>query len=387
MARIPILNVITRLEQGGAPLALIETVRRMDGGQFEISVACGYSEDPNLELCGTSAVANLQILSVPTMRRSVSLLGDLTALVQLIGIIRRGRYQIVHTHTSKAGVIGRIAAAFCHVPAIVHSPHGTILEGYFGPGLTRFYVFVERLVSRVSHRIICLTRQEIRQYMKAGIGSRRQFTFVYNGIDIARYSDRANSRAPVRRDLGIPDEATVCISVGRLVPVKGHADLIRGFARALSEHDDLVLLLAGDGELRDELTALVAELGLGDRVRFLGWRDDTADLLAGSDIFVLPSLNEGLGLVLIEAMAANLPVVATRVGGVPEVVEGGQTGLLVEARDPDQISSAILRLARDRALRERMGRAGRERADAHFSIQATVRRTEQIYNDLVEEAG
>ncbi len=185
----------------------------------------------------------------------------------------------------------------------------------------------------------------------------------------------------------MPDEATVCISVGRLVPVKGHADLIRGFAHALSEQEDLVLLLAGDGELRDELTALVAELSLGDRVRFLGWRDDTADLLAGSDIFVLPSLNEGLGLVLIEAMAANLPVVATRVGGVPEVVEEGQTGLLVEARNPDRISNAILRLARDRALRERMGRAGRERADEHFSIQATVRRTEQIYNDLVGEAG
>ena len=387
MARIPILNVITRLEQGGAPLALIETVRRLDAQAFDVSVACGRSKDPELELLGTTATEGLKLHHVPSMGRKVSPVADVRALVQLTGIIKRGRYRIVHTHTSKAGVLGRIAAAICHVPVTIHSPHGTIIEGYFGPRLTRFFVVVERLVSRFSCRIICLTRQEIRQYLRAGIGSRRQFTFVYNGIDIARYSGRAHRRAPVRRDLGIPDEATVCISVGRLVPVKGHADLIRGFAHALSEQEDLVLLLAGDGELRDELTALVAELSLGDRVRFLGWRDDTADLLAGSDIFVLPSLNEGLGLVLIEAMAANLPVVATRVGGVPEVVEEGQTGLLVEARNPDRISNAILRLARDRALRERMGRAGRERADEHFSIQATVRRTEQIYNDLVGEAG
>jgi glycosyltransferase involved in cell wall biosynthesis len=387
MRRISVLNVITRLEQGGAPLALIQTVRRTNPARFDVTIACGRSEDPALELCGTDAAAGLQLVAIPTLRRSVGLRADLAALVRLVGVIRKGRYGIVHTHTSKAGVLGRIAAAVCRVPVIIHSPHGNILEGYFGPWLTRFFVLVERLVSHCSNRIICLTRQEIRQYLKAGIGSRRQFTFVYNGIDIARYSGRAHSRSPVRRDLGIPDEATVCISVGRLVPVKGHSDLIRGFARALSEHKDLLLLLAGDGELRDELTALVAELRLGDRVRFLGWRDDTADLLAGSDIFVLPSLNEGLGLVLIEAMAANLPVVATRVGGVPEVVEEGQTGLLVEARDSDQISSAILRLARDRALRERMGRAGRDRADAHFSIQATVRRTEQIYNDLVEEAG
>ena len=382
MAVCRVLNVITRLEQGGAPLALLETVDRMDRTRFDVTIAAGQTEDEDRILDLGETAYDLPVVDIPYLRRSIHPIRDLIALLGLIRAIRRGRYDIVHTHTSKAGLLGRIAAYLCRVPAIIHSSHGTVLQGYFSLGVTRLFAFLERVAAPLSDRIICLTRREIEQYLEAGIGDRERFTYIFNGIDLSKFEARKGDRAAIRSELGFDDDDILCVTAGRLAPVKGQSDLLTGFAAAREENPSLKLVVIGDGELRDDLEGQATALGIAESTRFLGWRDDVAELLDGMDLFALTSLNEGLGLAIIEAMAKRLPVVATSVGGVPEVVDDGQTGLLVRAEDHDAIAEAITRLASDVDLRKTMGARGYERAHEHFSIEQTVQNTEALYEQL-----
>jgi glycosyltransferase involved in cell wall biosynthesis len=381
--RYRVLNIITRLEQGGAPLALLETIRRIDREQFDITVVAGQTEDQDRNLNVSVMGFDLPVIEVPALRRSVHPVRDVSALCRLIQIIRQGEYDLVHTHTSKAGVIGRMAAKICGVPAIVHSSHGTILHGYFSPAVTRIFAILEKAAASASHRIICLTRQEIGQYLDAGIGRPDQYTYIFNGIDVSAFEERKGDRSSLRTSLGFKPEEIVCISVGRLVPVKGLSDLLSAFAIAHNQNPELRLLLVGDGELRQDLEREVQELKIGDVVQLVGWREDIPELLDVADLFVLTSHNEGLGLVLVEAMVKKLPVVATAVGGVPEVVIDGVTGSLVPAGDSVAIASAIARFAENGEMRASMGQRGYERANEFFTIDKTVQYTEDLYKTLL----
>ena len=383
MARYRVLHIITRLEQGGAPLALLETVKRLNRNEFEVDVVAGQTEDIDRNLDLSDSGFDLPIISVPTLRRSVHPVRDLRALYDLIRIIENGDYDVVHTHTSKAGILGRLAASICGVRVIVHSSHGTILHGYFSPTVTAVFAFLEKMIAAISHKIICLTRKEIGEYLEAGIGREDQFTYIFNGIDIGAFESRVGDRQNLRIELNFEQDHIVCVSVGRLVPVKGQCDLLDAFAEAHASSPELRLLLVGDGELRKDLEDQIDRLGIGEVTRLVGWREDVAELLDACDIFVLTSLNEGLGLVLVEAMAKKLPVVATEVGGVPEVVDDGQTGLLVPALEPSAISAAITRLAKDKPTRTAYGQDGYARAHRLFSIEKTVANTETLYRDLL----
>lgn len=381
MSKIRVLNIITRLERGGAPQALLETLGRMSS-DFHIDLATGKTEDIELDLTQEVMEAGVPLIHIPAMRRSPHPIRDFRALRQIIRVIRNGNYDLVHTHTSKAGFLGRIAAKYCKVPAVVHSPHGTILEGYFSSPTTQLYTYLERVTAPIAQCIICLTTREIDQYLAAKIGTREQYTYIYNGIDIGAYAKATKSAQDMRKELGIPNDAVVCITVGRLVPVKGQADLITAFSDVVKKSNHAHLLIVGEGELHDTLLQLTQKYDLTNNVHFLGWRNDVANLLSASDIFALPSLNEGLGLVLIEAMAQKLPAVATLVGGVPEVVHDNETGLLVPAESPKDLGKALNRLIEDPSLRTKMGEAGYQRAIAHFSIESTVAQTENIYRTL-----
>ena len=380
-----ILHVITRLEQGGAPLALLETTSRMDRSAFDLTIAAGETEEGAQDLDLTRSGFDLPILRVPSMRRSIHPLRDAIALIQLIRIIAKGDYDLVHTHTSKAGLLGRIAASLCGTRAIIHSSHGTILQGYFSPQVTRLFAAMERFAATLSDRIICLTSQEIEQYLDVHIGSRGQYTCVCNGIDLDAFEQERGDRGTIREEFGFSDEDVVCVTVGRLVPVKAQADLLEALATARQYVPSLKLLVVGDGELRDDLEAQRHQLGLTTSVKLAGWREDIPRLLDACDVFVLTSLNEGLGLVLVEAMAKKLPVIATAVGGVPEVVDDGVTGVLLPAGDVGSIAKAIQDLAADPELRASMGGAGHARAHELFSLNQAVRNTEAIYRELLPQ--
>jgi len=269
------------------------------------------------------------------------------------------------------------------VPAIIHSSHGTVLEGYFGSFVTRFFATLERLCAPLSDLLICLTPAEIDQCLEVKIGKRKQYTYIFNGIDIGEFEGRTGDRDGIRKSLGISPEDIVCITVGRLVPVKGHTDLLEAFQQTIPKRSNIHLLIVGEGELRATLENQADQLQIASRVHFLGWRKDTAELLGASDIFLLSSHNEGLGLVLIEAMTKHLPVVATDVGGVAHVVDQNTTGLLVPPHAPHRLSAALEDLLDHPDKRVRMGEAGYRRALENFSIDSTVENTERVYRELL----
>jgi glycosyltransferase involved in cell wall biosynthesis len=328
----------------------------------------------------------IEMVEIPELVRSPSLGRDGAALVTLYRLIRRGRFDLVHTHSSKAGILGRVAARLAGVPRLVHTPHGHVFGGYAGRATTRVFVWLERWAARFTHRIVGLTDQEARDHLALGIGRPAQFVTIPSGIDLTPFEKPSEDAAAIKASLDLPRSACLIGTVGRLEPVKGHRYLLDAFAGLAPRFPDLHLALVGDGELLPELTGRARRSGFGDRVRFLGWRDDVPWLLGGFDLFVFPSLNEGMGRALVEAMAAGVPVVASRAGGIPEVLGGGEAGLLVEPASGHALAGGIEALLRDATVRDRLGRAGRERARC-FTVDAMLGKIEALYRELIPATG
>ncbi len=339
------------------------------------------------ENCRLLDKAGIPWIIIPTLIRKISPLKDLLTFWALVRLFRRERPAIVHTHTSKAGVLGRLAAWWCGVPAIVHTPHGHVFYGHFNALWSWVFVLVERLLARVTTRLIALTEAERDDHLERGVGRVDQFVVIPSGIDLERfqYGGQTSNKRPDW--FPCPPGSFVVGSVGWLTPVKGHRFLIEAAARLKPSFPNLHVALVGNGELQTELSALADRLGLKDSVHFLGERDDVEVCLSAMDLFVLPSLNEGMSRALVEAMAAGLPVIASRAGGVPALIEHGRTGLLVPAGDADALAEAI-RQALDRPdWAKRMGRAASQRIGRTFDAAATVRAVEQVYEQALGEAG
>ncbi|MBI5796265.1 MAG: glycosyltransferase family 4 protein [Planctomycetes bacterium] len=382
--KIRVLHVITRLERGGAPAVLLEVLRRCDTSQFEHHIATGLALEPEKDMIAFARDMGFQVFVIPALIRDIHPFLDIYALLRLYFLILRGRYDIVHCHTSKGGFIGRLAARLANVKCIIYSPHGDIFEGYFGKIKTRFFIWLERFSARFTDKIITLTKSGIEPYIKAGIGQKSQFDYIYNGVDIESLRKRKVDRIQKRQELGIENEYFLIVTAGRLVPVKGQTYLISALAQVITKIPNIRLVFLGDGELRGELSGQVKTLGLEKQVLFLGMRSDVPEIISCGDLFVLPSVNEGFGVVLLEAMVMKCPIVATNVGGVPEVVLDGETGILVPSGDPVQLAEGIVRLLRDRALAAQMAESGYQRLKTCFDIRETVAKTENLYRELLE---
>ena len=378
-----ILHIITNMDPSGAPLAVWNLVRRLSRERYAVSVASGPTEDPAQDLTPEVSASGIPVFRVPSLRRGVNPLLDAAALWHLIRTIGKDRYDLVHCHKSKAGFLGRFAARLCGVRAVVYTPHGNVLKGYFGPAATWFFARVEGMAAPFCDRIISLTRTEIEQYLAEGIGSPGQHTFIYNGIDVDAFTREASDPAGFRSEIGVGSEAFLIVNVGRLVPVKGQVHLIDSLPGILEGCPDAAVVIAGEGPLLHDLRRRARALGVGAHLHLVGHRSDVARILAAADLFALPSLNEGLGLALVEGMAMGLAAVASRVGGVPEVLKDGETGLLVPPADPRALGEAVVCLAKDPERRRAMGEAGKERARVCFSIDRTVRDTERLYEELL----
>lgn len=382
--KIRVLHVITRLERGGAPAVLLEVLKRCDTSQFEHHIATGLSQVPEDDMIPFVKDTGFRVVVIPSLIRDIHPFLDMYALLKLYFLILSGRYDIVHCHTSKGGFIGRLAARLANVKCIIYSPHGDIFEGYFGRIKTCFFIGLERFSARFTDKIITLTKSGIEPYLKAGIGQKSHFDYIYNGVDIESLRKRKVDRRQKRQEIGVENDCFLIVTAGRLVPVKGYTYLVASLARVIAEIPNTRLIFLGDGELSGELSGQVKILGLEKHVFFLGMRNDVPEIISCSDLFVLPSINEGFGVVLLEAMATNCPVVATNVGGVPGVVLDGETGILVPPRDPVQLARGIIRLLKDRSLALQMAECGYQRLKACFDIRETVSKTEHLYKELLE---
>lgn len=381
MRRLRVAHVITRLCKGGAQENTFHSVRLANRERFDVDLICGNTapQEPSME--GAIRDAGIEIVRAPSLVRNPSPLRDLRAYRELVALFRDRRYDIVHTHTSKAGYLGRMAAAKARVPIVVHTPHGHIFFGYFNRLLTAFYTLLERQAARKTDTLIELTQRGVEQHLAEGVGTPGQWTSIFSGIDPVPFENAVAQRDQARAALGVTRSEFLVGGVGRLEPVKGFSYFVRA-ARIIAESlPSARFVLAGDGS---ERAALEHTAKSGPRIEFLGMREDVPALMAAMDVCIVPSINEGMGRVILEAGAAGTPVVATNVGGIPEVVREAKTGLLVRPRDETGIASAVLSLAADPVQRKRMGEAAREHAH-QFTLARMVDLIESLYETLARE--
>ncbi len=387
--------MITRLDHGGSAQNTMLTVLGHDRARFDPLVVAGEAgrwdaqggAKATEENCRRLREGGVRCDVVPTLTREVNPMKDLRTLWWLLRFLRRERPVIVHTHTSKAGILGRLAAWLTGVPVVVHTPHGHVYYGHFGQVLSWLFLQTERLLARWTSQMIALTESERDEHLTRGVGRANHFAVVPSGIDLERFRQVAGVIGRYPRGLDCPLDAIVVGSVGWLTQVKGHRFLIEALARLKPLHPRLYAVIVGSGRLRDELAALAADRGVKDSVVFLGERTDVPDCLAAMDIFVLPSLNEGMGRALVEAMAAGRPVIATRVGGVPAVVEDRRTGLLVPPGDSAALATAIDELLRRPDWAKELGAAAQQSIGDRFSATAMVQTIEAIYAEALCEEG
>jgi glycosyltransferase involved in cell wall biosynthesis len=397
---IRVLHVITRMVKGGAQENTLANVARIHGDGWESSLVTGHAGGAEGSLEPECLAAGVRMIRVPDLVRELSPRQDFRALQELKRVIRKERPHLVHTHTSKAGILGRMAAKSCGVPVVVHTPHGHVFHSYESGVKTRFFIRAERWCAPRADYLVALTENERREHLELGIGKPDQWSVVHSGIDFAPFLRAAPERPAVRAELGIPETDPVIGTVGRLVPIKGQQYLLEAYAALRREHPRLHLVLVGDGELRGELVGQARALGVpvhdheaarpeapAPGVHFTGLRRDVPRLLAALDLFALPSLNEGMGRVLVEAMAMELACVASRVSGTPDVVTEGETGLLVPPRDPEALRHALAALLSDPERAREMGRRGRERALAGFSVERMTHLLENLYREALARKG
>ena len=386
-ARIRVLRVIARLNVGGPALHAVLLTERLDPVRYQsrlVAGRIGEAEGDYLDLRGRAPEG---LVHVPALGRDVRGSRDWGAFWSLVRLIREFRPHIVHTHTAKAGALGRLAAWVCRVPVVVHTYHGHVFDGYFSPAKTRLVVAAERLLARRAHALVAVTERVRRDVLARGIGREDTVVVVPLGLDLEALVAAPGRRGELRRELGIGAGTPLVGIVARLAAVKAHETFLEA-ARAIAHaRPDATFLVVGDGERRAALEALAAGLGLGARVRFLGWRADLDRLYADLDVVVLTSKNEGSPVALIEAMAAGRPVVSTRAGGVEDVVTDGETGLLVPVGDSAAVARAILTLLDDPARAARLGTAARAAAVARFGSGRLVGDIDALYRRLLAQRG
>jgi glycosyltransferase involved in cell wall biosynthesis len=386
-----VIHVITRLDYGGSAQNTMLTALGHDRAQFEPLVVAGYpgcwdaqgGQAATEENCRQLEKAAIRWMLLPSLTREVHPIKDAQALWQLIRLFRQEQPALVHTHTSKAGVLGRVAAWLARVPVIVHTPHGHVFYGHFGPFRSWLFLQVERVLSALTDRLIALTEAERQEHLDRAVGEAGQFAVVPSGIDRERFG-RARVQGKLQPDwFGCPPEALIVGSVGWLTDIKGHEYLIEAAAKLKQDFPSLHLVIIGSGDRHDALLQQAELAGLRDAVHFLGHRIDIEACLAGMDLFVLPSLNEGMGRALIEAMAAGLPVIASRVGGIPAVISHERTGLLVPPGDASALAEALRRLLDRPEWATQLGLAASRSVDSRYGSVSMVHAIESIFAEAL----
>jgi glycosyltransferase involved in cell wall biosynthesis len=387
--RIRVLRVIARLNMGGPAHHVGLLGSMLDPGRYETLLLHGDVGAGEASLEASVRARGVTLAKVPGLRPEVRPHEDARALGSLVRAVHRLRPDIVHTHTAKAGMLGRLAAVLGGVPRplVVHTYHGHVLERYFDPLRTATYRALERRLAGVSDALVGVSSGTVDDLVRLGIAPRSKFRVIPVGLDLGPFlSAPRDAGVAFREEVGASGGDVLLTFIGRLVAIKRVDLLIRAVARARELGAPIRLAVVGDGALRPRLERLVAELGVREHVCFAGYRANVVAVTAAADIAVLSSDHEGTPVSLIEAAAAGKPAVATMVGGVPDVV-ARDTGLLVAAGDAEGLAQGILALARGRALRAAMGEQARRRVARRFAAERLVRDIDSLYTELIEQHG
>jgi len=379
-----ILQIITRLIIGGAQETVMLIADMLDRQRYQMDVVSGPQTGPEGSLIEEVRQRGIRLMIVPELVREVNWYKDLVAFIRLYRLIKREGYDLVHTNSSKAGIVGRWAAWLAGVPVILHTVHGWGHHDYQHVLVRKAFILLERATAAITDRLVVVSSRNIEKGLADRIGHSHKYVTIRSGIELERFSKPRHDRASMRAQIGIPTTAPVVGTVTRLSPQKAPLDFVAAaisVARALAEAH---FVIVGDGPLRSEVEQKIATAGLQDRFHLLGLRRDVADILAAFDVFALSSLWEGLPRVLPQAMAASLPIVATAIDGNAEIVIDGENGILVPPHDCEKLSRAILALLRDSQTAARMGSNGRRRV-YEFSAEKMVSDYDQLCQSLLRE--
>jgi glycosyltransferase involved in cell wall biosynthesis len=385
-----ILHIITRLDMGGSAQNTLRTCTELCI-KYEKILVHGLSLESEMTASEKEIVREgiekakkqgVKVITLPSMVRSIRPIKDLRALFALVWLIYKEKPDIVHSHSSKAGILGRLAAKIARVPHIVHTPHGHVFYGHFGPLASKVFMWVERIFSRYTDRMVALTDGEKDDYINLSVCSPEKLCKIHSGVDVNKFMHANGNRVEKRRSLGLDQNEPVVGFVGWLLPIKGPDYLLKAMDYVWHEHQEASLVLVGKGGMDVDLRAEALKKNANGKVKFLGWREDIDEIMPLFDMLVLPSLNEGMGRVLVEAMAAGKPVVASRVGGIPDLVRHDETGYLVPPADEEALADGIKKLLDNPAKAKQMGQRGKEYC-LQFSLEAMIEKLDNLYSDLI----
>ncbi|KAF0127579.1 MAG: putative glycosyltransferase group 1 [Elusimicrobia bacterium] len=378
MAVIRVLHIITRLDMGGAQANTLYTVKNLDKSRFSAFLACGHGGELQKDAPDGAT------LPLRRLVREIRPLEDLRAFFELRRTIKRLKPDVVHTHSSKAGILGRLAAFFADVPAVVHTFHGFGFNDRQPAPARFFYVLLEKICARFSDALVFVSSANMSEAAERGIGDKARYALVRSGIKLSAYP-AADERAEKRSELGIPCGAPLVVSIGNLKPQKNPGDFFIAARLTAERHPDAAFVFIGGGEMSPADWRLAEHPSLKGKLFLPGWRRDSAAILAAADIFAMTSLWEGLPRSLIEALATGLPAVCYDADGVRDILRDGVNGFLVKRGDTAAMAERLSQLIRDRALRRRLSDGARGTDLAEFDIDAMVRAQERLYLSLLGE--
>jgi glycosyltransferase involved in cell wall biosynthesis len=385
---VKVVRVIARLNIGGPAIHVVNLTAGLDPSRFHSTLVTGTENRGEGSLLDLALARGVAPVVIPEIVGELALgRREARAVAALYRLLRAERPDVVHTHTAKAGFVGRLAARLAGVPVVVHTYHGHVLHGYYSGLQTRLLRAMERGLGLLSDGLVAVSPRVKQDLVRYRVARPEKIRVIPLGFDLKPFLGASRNGSAFRRELGVPQTARLIGIVGRIFPIKNHRLFLDAAARVARSDADARFLVVGDGTLRADMERHAAALGIGDRVLFTGWRRDLERIYPELDVLVVSSNNEGTPVSAIEAMASGCPVVATRVGGLPDLVDHGVTGLLTPPGDPVALAGTVVDLLRDRDRGRRMGQAGRGRARERFTLDRLVGDVEALYDELLPRPG
>ncbi len=385
--KIKILQMIARLNVGGTALHVLTLTRTFNNDKYDTLLLHGNVESNEEDMTKYEGMNVSQKEILPELGRSIRPLKDIVTLMKVIKVIRRERPDIVHTHTAKAGAVGRSAAAICRVPVIVHTYHGHVFSGYFSPLMSNVFRMIDKFLARRSTRIITISKLQ-KEELSGLLGLKEgRVEVIPLGFGVEKFATCRECRAgEFRKLIGVPDEAKIVSIIGRITGIKNHTLFLEAAKLIAEKNDDAVFVIVGDGEDREKCERMAKEFAIEKRVIFTGWQEDIEKVYADTAVTVLTSINEGTPMCVIESLAAGVPVVATKVGGVADIFDDGEGGFIVEPGDAKAVAEAVLKLLYDETLCRKIGTAGQNRMIETYKEERMLNDMESLYEKLLDES-
>ena len=378
--------IIGKLNVGGSTHQVLHLANQVAQHSHTAVVLHGCNNTHEEVMNELALELGVALIEIPTMQNEFKFtpIADWLALIAICRVLRELGPDIVHTHSTKAGLLGRIAAKICRTPVIIHTFHGHLFLNYFGKVKSALLRISERCLRQITNQYTTVSGRLVDELLELGVVKRDRVVVIPCGIDLQRVSIGLNSEASLHERLGVSRDHTLVGTIGRQVPIKGHGDLIAAASIVINKIQDVSFILIGDGPLSTQLRANVKNRSLEDRIFFLNSITDASHIYKDLDFFVLPSWSEGLSLTLIEAMASGVPVIATDVGGTSDIVTEGETGILFEPRNPNDCAEKMTWALTNKGKMQQMAKKARSNIYPTYGIEDTASETIRLYQKLVQ---